>query len=263
MAQRMSMTRACARPRFQQAHGLDHGQWHDHDGRKNRHGYKPKHAHAVARGHGDGHDYEHEHEREHGRFDRTENRHDHLHGHGREPAFPTRFFTQGRHSFVQNQPAARRSQHDFLCVNGGGIPGLHHGPRAVRGVVGVRAGITAPSWYDHDMHIESRRRMITIVTRVLTSRSTAAFNHDSTARSNKWMQRVMQMARRLEQALFRSANSLEEYEDTATLKQRLKGLGSAWGVRAHQPSASFGPPLSKARQLTYFCDKGSERATDA
>jgi E1A/CREB-binding protein len=42
------------------------------------------------------------------------------------------------------------------------------------------------------------------------------------------------MARRLEESLFRSAVSFEEYRDTQTLKKRLQALAIAMGLRAQQ-----------------------------
>ena len=38
---------------------------------------------------------------------------------------------------------------------------------------------------------------------------------------DEWHQKLPQMAKRLEEALYNNANSLEEYNETATLKARL------------------------------------------
>jgi hypothetical protein len=48
------------------------------------------------------------------------------------------------------------------------------------------------------------------------------------------MQKLPQMARRLEESLFRSALSFDEYRDTQTLKKRLQALAIAMGLRAQQ-----------------------------
>jgi len=50
----------------------------------------------------------------------------------------------------------------------------------------------------------------------------------------EWMQKLPQMARRLEESLFRSAQSFDEYKDTQTLKKRLQALAIAMGLRAQQ-----------------------------
>ena len=42
------------------------------------------------------------------------------------------------------------------------------------------------------------------------------------------------MARRLEESLFRSALSFEEYSDTGTLRKRLQALAKAMRLRAQQ-----------------------------
>jgi E1A/CREB-binding protein len=48
------------------------------------------------------------------------------------------------------------------------------------------------------------------------------------------MQKLPQMARRLEESLFRSAQSFDAYKDTQTLKKRLQALAIAMGLRAQQ-----------------------------
>ena len=48
------------------------------------------------------------------------------------------------------------------------------------------------------------------------------------------MQKLPRMARRLEESLFRSALSFEEYSDTGTLKKRLRTLAKAMRLRAQQ-----------------------------
>jgi E1A/CREB-binding protein len=68
--------------------------------------------------------------------------------------------------------------------------------------------------------------MITNIARLLQARKPNA--------PAEWMQKLPQMARRLEESLFRSALSFDEYRDTQTLKKRLQALAIAMGLRAQQ-----------------------------
>jgi len=181
------------------------------------------------------------------------------------PPLPTRSQSHDHHGLAPLHTAAHRTRRDSLSADGGmSSPPAHHQRFGRPGRNGARGGVSGnpPAWYSHSEHVESRRRMITIVARVLTSRKSAAQSHaqgnDGASRSSNWMQSVIKMARRLEEALFRSAHSLEEYEDTSTLKYRLQMLGSAMSMRQRNPSTLFGPRLSRARQLAHWC--GEEMA---
>ena len=55
------------------------------------------------------------------------------------------------------------------------------------------------------------------------------------------MQKLPQMARRLEESLFRSAASFEEYRDTSTLKKRLQALAIAMDLWARPQQQAAGP----------------------
>merc|ERR1719262_1680894 len=83
-----------------------------------------------------------------------------------------------------------------------------------------------PAWYAQDVHLQERRKTITNIARLLQARKPNA--------PAEWMQKLPQMARRLEESLFRSALSFEEYKDTQTLKRRLQALAIAMGLRAQQ-----------------------------
>jgi len=50
--------------------------------------------------------------------------------------------------------------------------------------------------------------------------------------SQDWLRKLPQMAKRLEESLFRSATSFEEYNDASTLKQRLQQLAHNIGMKA-------------------------------
>ena len=83
--------------------------------------------------------------------------------------------------------------------------------------------------------------MITNIARLLQARKPNA--------TADWMQRLPQMARRLEESLFRSAASFEEYRDTSTLKKRLQALAIAMGLRARQQQQppDLRPPRRRRR----------------
>ena len=99
---------------------------------------------------------------------------------------------------------------------------------------------TTPAWYNATM-LETRRSMITNIARLLQARKPNA--------SAEWMQRLPLMSRRLEESLFRSATSFEEYRDTSTLRKRLQELAIVMALRARQqqqagpaPAAASPPP---------------------
>ena len=98
---------------------------------------------------------------------------------------------------------------------------------------------TTPAWYFQDLHLQERRIMITNIARLLQARKPNA--------TADWMQCLPQMARRLEDSLFRSATSFEEYRDTSTLKKRLQAMAIAIGLRLRQqqqagPAPAAAPP---------------------
>ena len=75
--------------------------------------------------------------------------------------------------------------------------------------------------------------MITNIARLLQARKPNA--------TADWMQKLPLMARRLEDSLFRSAVSFEEYRDTSTLKKRLQAMAIAMGLRLRQQQQAAGP----------------------
>ncbi|CAH0373565.1 unnamed protein product [Pelagomonas calceolata] len=92
---------------------------------------------------------------------------------------------------------------------------------------------TTPAWYFQDLHLQERRIMITNIARLLQARKPNA--------TADWIQRLPQMARRLEESLVRSATSFEEYRDTSTLKKRLQAMAIAIGLRLRQQHQAAGP----------------------
>ena len=77
--------------------------------------------------------------------------------------------------------------------------------------------------------------MITEIARRLLARRPNA--------SAEWLQKLPQMARRLEESLLRAAASLEEYLDRSTLRKRLQVLAILIGQRA-SPATPPAPSLN-------------------
>ncbi|KAJ8600694.1 hypothetical protein CTAYLR_008316 [Chrysophaeum taylorii] len=115
-------------------------------------------------------------------------------------------------------------------------------PKIANGVVQEkRTAARQPQWYSPDLHLQERRRMITNIARLLQARKPNA--------PADWMQKLPQMARRLEESLFRTAESFDKYKDTQTLKKRLQSLAMAMGLRAQQQkqmSERVGAPATDA-----------------
>ena len=103
----------------------------------------------------------------------------------------------------------------------------------------LQGNATTPAWYFQDQHLETRRSMITNIARLLQARKPNA--------TAEWMQKLPLMSRRLEESLFRSAASFEEYRDTSTLRKRLQALAIAMALRVRQqqqagPAPAAAPP---------------------
>jgi E1A/CREB-binding protein len=87
--------------------------------------------------------------------------------------------------------------------------------------------------------------MITNIARLLQARKPNA--------PAEWMQKLPQMARRLEESLFRSAVSFDDYRETQTLKKRLQALAIAMGLRAQQQkqkTTEDPPPMLSSSSTT-------------
>ena len=57
----------------------------------------------------------------------------------------------------------------------------------------------------------------------------------------EWLQKLPDMAQRLELRILQAAASLEEYRDTSTLQKRLQALAIYMGLRARQQQQAAGP----------------------
>jgi hypothetical protein len=84
--------------------------------------------------------------------------------------------------------------------------------------------LAPPAWYDQTKHITERREMVTWIAELLQARNPDA--------STEWMAKLPQLARRLEESLFRCALSFGKYRDQGTIRSRLRKLALDKGIRA-------------------------------
>ena len=124
----------------------------------------------------------------------------------------------------------------------------------------LQGNATTPAWYFQDQHLETRRSMITNIARLLQARKPNA--------TAEWMQKLPLMSRRLEESLFRSAASFEEYRDTSTLRKRLQALAIAMALRLRQqqqagPAPAAAPPPPPPRPAGPAPAPAAKRARSA
>eukprot|EP00548_Thalassiothrix_antarctica_P005641 CAMPEP_0194137570 /NCGR_PEP_ID=MMETSP0152-20130528/7459_1 /TAXON_ID=1049557 /ORGANISM="Thalassiothrix antarctica, Strain L6-D1" /LENGTH=1691 /DNA_ID=CAMNT_0038834663 /DNA_START=284 /DNA_END=5359 /DNA_ORIENTATION=- len=77
--------------------------------------------------------------------------------------------------------------------------------------------------WQSDKDVNDRRKMIARIVQLLQQRKPNA--------PQEWLKKLPQMAKRLEESLYRSAKSFQEYNDTSTLKQRLQQLAVNIGMK--------------------------------
>jgi hypothetical protein len=77
--------------------------------------------------------------------------------------------------------------------------------------------------WQSDRDYQERRTMIAKIVHLLQQRKPNA--------PPEWLRKLPQMAKRLEESLYRSAKSFDEYNDAATLKQRLQLLAVNIGMK--------------------------------
>jgi len=116
-------------------------------------------------------------------------------------------------------------------------------PQQGQGHLPVQQGLNG-GWQS-DKDVNERRKMIAKIVQLLQQRKPNA--------PQEWLNKLPQMAKRLEESLYRSAPSFEAYKDVTTLKQRLQQLAmnigmktkNAHAVKARQQQAAAqgqGPP---------------------
>eukprot|EP00980_Cylindrotheca_fusiformis_P006205 scaffold1327_cov124-Cylindrotheca_fusiformis.AAC.9 len=112
--------------------------------------------------------------------------------------------------------------------------------------------------WQSDQDYQERRKMIAKIVHLLKQRKPNA--------PQDWLKKLPQMAKRLEESLYRSAKSFAEYNDANTLKQRLQQLAHNIGMKTKrmqqmaaqqkhqqihlqaQQQAQYRPPQQQARQ---------------
>ena len=77
--------------------------------------------------------------------------------------------------------------------------------------------------WQSDRDYQDRRKMIAKIVHLLQQRKPNA--------PDEWLKKLPQMAKRLEESLYRSAKSFDQYNDTSTLKQRLQQLAVNIGMK--------------------------------
>jgi len=77
--------------------------------------------------------------------------------------------------------------------------------------------------WQSDQDYNERRKMIAKIVHLLKQRKPNA--------PQDWLKKLPQMAKRLEESLYRSAKSFDEYNDASTLKQRLQQLAHNIGMK--------------------------------
>eukprot|EP00571_Detonula_confervacea_P015865 CAMPEP_0172301040 /NCGR_PEP_ID=MMETSP1058-20130122/3011_1 /TAXON_ID=83371 /ORGANISM="Detonula confervacea, Strain CCMP 353" /LENGTH=1734 /DNA_ID=CAMNT_0013011029 /DNA_START=299 /DNA_END=5503 /DNA_ORIENTATION=+ len=111
--------------------------------------------------------------------------------------------------------------------------------------------------WQSDKDVEDRRKMIAKIVQLLRQRKPNA--------PQEWLNKLPQMAKRLEESLYRSAPSFDAYNDISTLKQRLQQLAMNIGMKTkrmqHQQQAQVaqqqqvaqtGQPLAQPPQQPQY-----------
>jgi E1A/CREB-binding protein len=104
------------------------------------------------------------------------------------------------------------------------------------------AGSTPKPWHS-ESHAQAKRDMNTQIIELLRLRRPNA--------TSDWQQKLPQMAKRLEEALYSDAASFQEYSDRSTLKGRLQLLASSMGNRIQNRPGSNNPPQQPPQTLLH------------
>ena len=94
--------------------------------------------------------------------------------------------------------------------------------------------------WQSDRDVNERRKMIAKIVQLLQQRKPNA--------PQEWLNKLPQMAKRLEESLYRSAPSFEAYKDVNTLKQRLQQLAMNIGMKTKNAQAQRAAAQQKAAQ---------------
>ena len=152
----------------------------------------------------------------------------------------TTAYTQQQQQLQQQQQQQQQQHQRQGSVNiavSGGIP---HQQAAAGGAVAPAGapGVQQPSsggnssfavhqglngGWQSDKDYQERRKMIAKIVHLLQQRKPNA--------PQEWLKKLPQMAKRLEESLYRSAKSFQEYNDASTLKNRLQQLAVNIGMK--------------------------------
>ena len=112
-----------------------------------------------------------------------------------------------------------------------------------------------PTWHKNKEDLPIRRNMITQIVHLLQKRKPNA--------PPEWLKKIPDMARRLEDSLYRSAPSKDIYRDMDTLKQRLHGVAQSYqrqrSVQGGHSSSSTNNSQQSAQQRMHRSSE--QRAT--
>ena len=97
-----------------------------------------------------------------------------------------------------------------------------------------------PTWHLNKEDLPIRRNMITQIVHLLQKRKPHA--------PPEWLKKIPDMARRLEDSLYRSASSKDMYTNMQTLKQRLHGVAQTYQKQRVTRPAKVGGQSSQSAQ---------------
>ena len=100
-----------------------------------------------------------------------------------------------------------------------------------------------PTWHQNKEDLPLRRNMITQIVHLLQKRKPNA--------PPEWLKKIPDMARRLEDSLYRAANTREIYTDMKTLKHRLHGVAQTY-QRLRSKQANGGQRSSSSTCFYFF-----------
>jgi len=122
-----------------------------------------------------------------------------------------------------NIPGSINSQAQVQLLNLGGGAALNPTPLP---------SIYMGGWQT-ESDLDDRRQMIHEIIQLLQFKRPDA--------PQEWLRKLPYMARRLEESLYRTATSRDEYNNHATLKQRLQSLALSMGAKANVRAGPLGP----------------------
>lgn len=140
---------------------------------------------------------------------------------------PLHVVQQQRMRLAQQQQQMMMMRAAAAAQRGNAPASGHHGNRGHAGVQSSKQDFK-PTWHKSKDDLPLRRRMIQLIMELLQKRKPDA--------PQEWRQKIPEMARRLEDSLYRSAKSREYYNDNQTLKQRLQYVATQYQKQRNRVS---------------------------